>query len=218
MSASTPIIVASVPKTKKKKQKQGQQLIVSPNAVAYNGSMSVPLSKLANDVVTVDFKTTSSLSFTSATPGVMAAVFITSDFTSDTEFSSYYINLFSEYRVLGMKLQFEPTNLQHEIASSNTLIHYGPVATAVDHSSSVSTPTSYQSVFNYSSSQLMSLLRPFSREWKMSGTDEADFIVIGSSATRGGIVLYAATDLINATTATVGRVLLTTRVQFRGEK
>ncbi len=121
---------------------------------------------------------------------------------------SEYSTAWSEYRVLGMRLQFAP------LYSVNTAtITTGPIVHSVVHTSSVISPTDYAEALSIGDSKMSNITRPFVREWRMSDADEATWLPTSAPAATADAFAFAAFDLTTGTT--YGQGLITYFVQFR---
>ncbi len=119
-----------------------------------------------------------------------------------------YSNAWTEYRVLGMRLEYEPIQVVN-----TTTVTAGPIVHSVLHGPSISAVTNYGQAFSYGDAKLGNTMRKYVREWRMSGTAESTYQLCLSPAATSLAFLSAAFGLTTATTYGYGFV--TYLVQFR---
>jgi hypothetical protein len=121
---------------------------------------------------------------------------------------SQYVNVYDEYRVLGLECHYEPYNKYRSAPNQS------PMSVVSDRADSTAL-TSYQNALEYSSVSLFNTAQSWTKGVKMSGTEEATFTPIGVGVSSLYIKLYA--SILTNSTA-VGRLTSTVLVQFRGTK
>lgn len=179
----------------------------SPTAIVYNGPVNPPKAKMELDTVTMVIPFTGLISSTAG--GVIDSSYSddpsgygNADWTSAT-------GLYHEYRILGLRVEFFPLNRYSKVSTN-----CAPMITVIDRAAS-GTLGSYLAAMNHGSAEKSSLEDPWTREVKMSGIDEADFIPIGSPVAKHWIKFYA--DGLSVS-ASYGRTFVYCLVQFRGRK
>ena len=138
--------------------------------------------------------------------GTIAKVYSTNP-SSASEWS-ILSGAYDEYRVLGLAVKFYPNNRY-----SKTTTICRPLVTLVDRADSTAM-SSYGGAVSFSSSKILSLEDPWTREIKMASTEEAQFLKTTTPAPTMYIKLYA--DSLTASTS-YGMVILYYRIQFRGK-
>lgn len=189
------------------KKKNKQFPIVSPNALSYNGPIISKAAKAEADIIETN------LNFTGVIASTAGGV-IDSSYSSDP--SSYALaawtslsNVWHEYRVLGMRVEFFPNNRY-----SKTTVVVKPGLVVIDRSSGALIG-SYQSGMNHSSCRKVSWEDPWTEEVRMQNSEEADFIACASPVPKVWIKFYA--DGLSVSTE-YGRFFVYLLLQVRGRK
>ena len=128
---------------------------------------------------------------------------------------SNWASNYAEYRVLGIKVVFQPFNLKYQSTGGNVPL-FGPVYVAEDHTNSGTTPVSITDVLAYGSAKCHNLMKTFVDELHMSGSEEAQFVGTSSPVTTASL-LYAA-GLGASVSNTFGEFFITFLVQFRNRR
>jgi hypothetical protein len=195
-------------KTRNKRSRRGKGIETPAGTMVYTGPSFLPKSLLAADCHTVELSRTAFL--TSTAGGVLAANW---ENRPDNAFAwSTFNSVFSEFRVLSTRVEYFPNNRY-----SKTTTICRPMLTVVEKGGSFSTAlASYNAAVDYSDScRKHSLEDPWSREAKMSGSEEAAFLAIASPASTSAIKYYA--DGLSVTTE-YGMYVQYYLVQFRGRQ
>jgi len=195
-----------MPHKKKQKAKSGKTEI-KPTALSYNGPIVPKAARKENDVASLNLNFTGLL--TSSAGGV-----IDSSYSNDP--SSYALadwtsmtNVWHEYRVLGLRMEFFPHNRYSKTSTVCT-----PMIVVIDRSAS-GLLGSYQSAMNHSSARKVSLEDPWHEEAKMSSVDESSFLPCSGPVPNTWIKFYS--DGLSVSTA-YGRTFVYLLIQFRGRK
>jgi len=187
----------------------------SETALSYRGPIWDRRFRENRNMVVVDLLAQGSLS--SSAGGIINNVFTSSSITWPT--FSTWAGLYDEFRVLGMQLEFYPSN-RYSKATTICNPGYG----VVDHADTT-VLTSYAQAATYASARILSLEDPWSdrREYRgssvpslvirMDGVEEAQWLPVASTAALLAIKLY-----FNGLTASTvyGMFILRGLVQFRG--
>lgn len=182
---------------------------VSTTAVTYNGPIRTPNQAIPNDDIVVRV----SGSFATANGGVNGLVLSASTIqVKDTPDWSSYAATYTEYRVLGMQILFLP----HYIGGSTAVVQGAGAGFSVHNTDTAVLPT-LQEVIQHADWKPFHSGREYKAEWKMSSTEEADFISTTSPSSVQLGQLYAVAP--NATsTISYGIAILTYVVQFRDRR
>jgi hypothetical protein len=122
---------------------------------------------------------------------------------------SEYSNAWGEYRVLAMRVEYEPIQVVNTAAvTAAPLVH-----SVVHQPGLVSSPTNYGQAFSIGDAKLGNTMRKYVRLWRMSGSSEAVYQSTLAPAATGLSVLSSAFGLTTATT--YGYAFITYLVQFR---
>ncbi len=183
----------------------------SPLALTYNGPSKLPRSLVSNDVMTTQLNNAGTL--TTSAGGVLATVFDAySQVSTPTDWASWQ-NLYTEYRILSMEVEFIPWNT-YNMPTTNVL---PPLYSIIDRANNSPLGSTIGAV-SYDSCQVMETGKRFKRIVKMKGAEEAQWIAIGSSpatASRLYVKLYCSGASANTNVYDfVCRVM----VQFRGRQ
>lgn len=138
--------------------------------------------------------------------GVVANVFGSNPtaYSNWTQFSATY----DEYRVLALQVHYEPYNKYK--AAPNTSPCY-----VVSDRADATPLTSYANALEYSSVDCLNTAQSWTKSIKMNGTDESQFIPIGTGTSTLYIKIWA--SILTFSTA-IGRTSASVLVQFRGSK
>jgi hypothetical protein len=119
-----------------------------------------------------------------------------------------YSNAWAEYRVLAIRVEYEPIQVVNTAA-----VTAAPLVHSVIHQPSLSPPANYGQAFSAGDAKLGNTMRKFVRTWRMSGTAEATYQnTLAPSATS----LTVASSAFGLTTGvTYGIAFITYLVQFR---
>jgi len=120
-----------------------------------------------------------------------------------------YSNSWGEYRVLAMRVEYEPVQVVNTAA-----VTAAPLVHSVLHQASLpSSPSNYGQAFSLGDAKLGNTMRKFVRVWRMSGTAEATYQNTLAPAATSLTVTSSAFGLTTATT--YGYAFITYLVQFR---
>ncbi len=185
---------------------------VSPglgNAV-YNGPMRIPGSSNARDRCTVRLTLAGTLSSGGGGTLAIAQGNGPANFTDGTDFNALY----SEFRVLSYKFKYEPTN---QFSNDSTNVLGQPMTIAWDSTGNTSAPTAHTDISSFSSSVLMNTSRPFTKNYKMAGMEEANFLSTATAGSTNTVSFKAFADTLKASSV-IGRYQAEILVQYRGRK
>ncbi len=143
---------------------------------------------------------------TSDASGVVASAITTVSATTAQDFSSYS-SCFAEYRVLGIRVEYQPFT---PFGASN----YSTGNVISVHSTALSTPGSAAAVAAAPMRKLVNFGKPWNMEWRMDGTLEAQFIQTSGTANNGGIAWYATNG---AASTAYGSYSIVYLLEFRGQ-
>jgi hypothetical protein len=196
----------------KKKKKQTMDKVLEKGIVPvsglvkYSGPIKSPVDSQNTRVETVllHLSTTITLS-TSASFYTPVFSAIPSGATNWSNFAA----LWDEYRLLGFEIEYMPLD-QYTLVNGST---NGNLLLVVDHTDTTSL-TNATDACKYESVRQVSLRKPWRQEWKMNGIEEAVWVDCASPAAFGAI--KASSTAAGTSSATVGTILYTYRVQFRG--
>jgi hypothetical protein len=193
-----------------KQKKNRDQTHVPASLIVYNGPVTSGKASSGVETLEVSLRASSTVTMTT---GVVTDVF-TNEPSASADWASF-IAAWSEFRVLAMQVDYEPNSGFYADAHADDL--FGELIVVNDHTSTLTALASYATAIAYSSAKLKSLIKRFTAVWKMSGTEEAQFQLVGSPAATGSIKLYG--EAHNGTpTAIRGFVVVTYLVQFRARK
>lgn len=176
----------------------------------YTGPVNINGGANASRTETINVNITATASTNGS--GVYNVVFDTTSFTAATEWSTYWTNLYQEYRVLAIQARYEP---YYRAGSPAVVATTPPVvgAVAISHQTGGSGASNLAALIENPTYKTWHLMKPVSHTWKMSGSDEAQFIPIGNTFNSGNIQFNAS----GAAVSTVyGRWFVRTTVQLRG--
>lgn len=146
----------------------------------------------------------------SSSGGKFDGAWVTSQVTSSTDWSSF-ANVYQEYRVVAMEVKW----LNRFNSTYTSTISPGFGAMAVYHVPTVPTAVSIDEVVQNANHKLWNTGRPLTIQWRARGTEEMAWMTTASSASHGGIQVYA--EGCTASTL-LGCWILTFTVEFRGRK
>lgn len=175
----------------------------SPNSLSYNGPIAVPHAKeqaISNTVVLFDC-----LDFQTTMAGVMNA-----SYGSQPDFApkwSSFSALWEEFRVLGWKVHYVPSNRY-----TRGTVYTAPIVGVVDRKDAAPL-SSYAEASGYESARILSLDTPWTVEVKMQNAEEAQFMPTDSPSSHTYIKFYG--DVLSSSTK-YGKVFISYLVQFRG--
>jgi len=119
-----------------------------------------------------------------------------------------YADAWGEYRVLGIRLEYQP------LYSVNTaIITSAPIVHCVVHQGSLTSPTDYLEAYSYGDPKITNSTRSFVREWRMTNVNESTWVPTGSPTGTSLALLFAAFDLTTGTT--YGQLFINYVIQFR---
>lgn len=119
-----------------------------------------------------------------------------------------YSNAWSEYRVLAIRVEYQPIQIVNTSA-----VTAAPLVHSVIHQPSLTAPTNFGQAFSIGDAKLGSTMRKFVRTWRMSGTAEATYQNTLAPAATSLAVTSSAFGLTTGTT--YGYAFITYLVQFR---
>jgi len=119
-----------------------------------------------------------------------------------------YSNAWGEYRVLAMRVEYEPVQIVNTAA-----VAAAPLVHSVVHQPSLSSPGNYGQAFSIGDAKLGNTMRKHVRTWRMSGTAEATYQNTLSPAATSLAFVNSAFGLTTATT--YGYAFITYLIQFR---
>lgn len=138
--------------------------------------------------------------------GVYATVF--SNSAAGAQNWTNYANTFEEYRVLAIRIEFDPV----WVAGGSTAVTLTPIASVVDRNDSTAL-TSYGLAERYQSCKKVPGQRRFHQMVTMASTEESDFMPTTSISPTNWIKFYTSG---NTASLTIGRMNVVLIVQFRG--
>ncbi len=115
---------------------------------------------------------------------------------------------FDEYRVLGIRYEYCPA-----FTVNSASVGGGLICSSILHTESAPSPGSITEAYSYGDSRVGSVFKPFTREWRMSDTNEADFNRTAST-NSGQYTIHVYVDQAGASIA-YGIMFVTYFVQFR---
>ncbi len=194
-----------------KKRPTASALRPAPTALVYRGPSRIPLSTAQNDVFTTQINNQGALTTTAG--GVIATVFDSYSQASTPADWTNLANLYTEYRILSMDLEFLPWNKYNQPTTSAL----APMYSVVDRSNNTAIGSLAQ-VMAYDSVEAVEPSTYFKRVVKMNSAEEAQWIPTGSSpatASRLYVKLYSSGNVASTTLYDfVARLV----VQFRGRQ
>jgi len=176
------------------------------SAVTFEGKVLDDATRQAMDCRTMILQYSQTIA--SSSGGVMSS-YLVNNISSAYDWTEF-AEAFAEYRILGFRAEFFPWNRYSKTTTLTT-----PLVICIDRSGDTSAPVSYQQIMEYSSGKKKSLEDPWSMEWRMSSSEEAQFKPVTDVAPVVGLKLYA--DGLSAST-TYGRFFYYWRIQFRNRK
>jgi len=211
-------------KSKGKKPADSVLVIHSPRAalspisaakIMYDGPVTIPRSKLQEDITVVNMFLQANFSSSAAGTNQLVA---TNDPSFCYEWGSFD-TLWEEFRVLGFDFEFFPSN---QYSKTTTLCV--PGCGVIDHESTGAL-ASLQAGFEHGSCRMLSLENPWtdrgdyggsrapSLKWRMASSEEAVFTPTSTTLSNGAIKFY-----FGGLSASIvyGLYLLRFLVQFRG--
>jgi hypothetical protein len=130
---------------------------------------------------------------------------------SGTDNWSEYSTSWSEYRVLGIRIEFKPAfSVNTAAVATNTF------CSSVLHMAAAPSIVSYGQCFSYGDAKLGHITKPQTREWRMTETPEAAFIDCAAPTLSSYVYTYYADTLTGATI--YGQIFRTWLVQFRNPR
>lgn len=149
---------------------------------------------------------------TSSAGGVLANIIRGPGLLSTSDWL-FYADLYQEYRVLGMELQYMP----YFNGTYSATVTQGSGATDVVHTPLTTPPSSLDEVVQHVTWSPFKTSSGFKKHWRMFGVEESTFSDVANAATvnHGGITFYC--DNLSANTD-YGRGVVTYLVEFRGRK
>ncbi len=177
---------------------------VPGGATSYSGPLVLLRSPEQQNIVEINCGF-SSLAISSGT--TIDLVFGTGLVTSSSDWASI-TNTFHEYRVLGMKYTFCPSNVAYGSAIMEPLI------SAVDRNAGTALGTMATAVDHESAQVHQWPMRPFVRELKMNGPEESVWTATGTSFSWGWVKIFGIGFPSNLE---AGRSVLQFLVQLRGK-
>lgn len=195
---------------KKKAGKSKSTGSTNPNAdvVVWTGNVRQPTTGLPNDAIVARLSNVSTVS--GGATGVIIAI-NNLGVTNCTDWASY-ANEYDEFRVLGFELDYLP----HYPGGNATVVHSAGFRVET-HSSDALTGQTNDTLVQRSDWMPFYTGVAFKEQWKMDGTEEAQYLSTGSP---GSVVLgtiYAGAFGASSTSQ-YGLAVGTFAVQFRGRK
>ncbi len=194
-------------------KKQSNKSVFNPSTAlqVYRGPAEMAVAKHGEECETIQFKYIGTLATTGG--GVLASVIDAySNVSSSPDWASA-ISMWQEMRILSLKFEAEPWN---KFNTPTTTI-LAPVYTVEARDGSTAL-ASLSDVSGYQSAEIHAPSTKITREIKMSGSGEAQFVPTSSgpaSSDRFYIKFYSSG---NTATTTVYDYMSTILVQFRGRK
>ncbi len=165
------------------------------NQLVYNGPARLPRSAQQDDLTLIQINNTGSVATSAG--GVISTVFDAyAQMSTPTDWTSI-ANLYTEYRILSMEIEFIPWNTYNQPTTSAL----APLYSITERSNNVALGSAAGAV-GYDSVQVVEPSTRFSRVIKMASTEEAQFIPVGSSpatASRLYIKLYSSGNVASTT-------------------
>lgn len=199
---------------KKSKGRQGKTTrVVNPgtNVSVYRGPPRLPRVNAQNDLMTTQINNAGQVA-TSGT-GTVTTVFdaysqisVASDWTSLS-------NLYTEYRILSMEIEFIPWNT-FNTATTNTL---APMYT-IDTRDTATALASLTQAVGFDSCRVVQPSKRFTRSIKMGSIDEASFIPMGSSPAASSRLYIKMWSSGNANSINLYDFITRVIVQVRGRQ
>ncbi len=176
---------------------------LAPGTVVYTGPIRKPgLARSMGDLKTMELRYYAALS--SDAGGLIDDV-ISNNPSSGSGWSSF-AGIYGEYRVLGVRLDFKPSDRYSKVTSLTT-----PGFVVIDNESS-SSLASTAAATGYYTAKFISLDDPWSLEMRMGETDQADFLPTASPSSTQWAKFYL--DGMSASKS-YGGILVTLLVQFK---
>jgi hypothetical protein len=149
---------------------------------------------------------------TSSAGGVLANIIRGPGLLSTSDWL-FYADLYQEYRVLGIELQYMP----YFNGTFSATVTQGSGAVDVRHTPLATPPTSLNEVVQHVTWSPFRTSNAFKKHWRMFGVEESTFNAVGSAASvnHGGITFYCDNLSPNID---YGRGVVTYLVEFRGRK
>lgn len=142
------------------------------------------------------------------TGGGTSIVGIIDNNPSATDNWNEYATAWGEYRVLGIRLEYQPL-----YSVNTTAITSAPIVHSVIHQSSLTSPTDYGQAYSYGDPKITNSTLSFVREWRMTNVNESTWIATGAPSATSIALLFAAFDL--TTGLTYGQLFVNFFIQFR---
>ncbi len=206
---SMPGSIVQVKTVKKVKRKSNKASGPSINAISYNGPTRVSKGIQANDTQLIQMGYGGTL--TTSAGGVLASVLDSSASATSSQDWAQAAAMYKEYRILSYTVKFVPWNKYNQPTTSAL----APVWSIVDRADNTAV-ASISSASSNESAELHDPSETFQRVVKMSGQDEAQWILTSAtpaSSSRLYIKLYSAGNVASTNLYDYFAVVL---VQFRG--
>lgn len=180
------------------------RVIPPTSQIGYTGPVSLGTKEGDNSTIVTNLAGIQSVATTSG--GAIAVSYTTDGVVALPEWSTW-VNLYREYRVLGIEVEYRP-QYTPSFPAPSLIAGFG--ATAIIHGSSAS-QTPVQLVEN-STYQTWNPGMYFKRAWKMANPEEAHFLQTTVTVNNGGVFVGAA----NATASvTLGQAYVRYLIQFK---
>lgn len=185
-----------------KHNRRGQ---ASATDVIYKGPVVSKLEKQQTKMIeTVSFE---DLTITTSGTSAISLAVPLSNPSSSTDWSTL-AGVWDEFRVIASSAQFTP------ITSSAPSTTMGCVVQAAVDRDSSAAPTSYAALANYESCIYFPVDKVKTLTWRMTGTNEANWINVNSPVTTGTFKFFGQCPALVSTI--VGHLRVAYRIQFRG--
>lgn len=186
---------------------KGKEL--SRNTSTYTGRISLPAKYGANTTMTTMLAGTGTIAHSSI--GNVAGNFGTDKINTLPEWTAWSA-LYQEYRILGIKFQYEPYSTP---SYPDTTITPSLGVIAQYHEDGLEVYGSLAAAMENPSAKPWSTGKPVSMEWRMDGLGESSFLPTNTVTNFGGITTYTSGG---TTSEEMGRYYLRYLVQFKGRK
>jgi hypothetical protein len=196
-------MLANNQKRNKRNSRRGSNSTTPFSTVVYRGPILNSADSSESDTVELVLSYTNTLSSTAG--GVISSYFV-SNITSSPDWANVSV-AWAEYRILGVRLEFQPNNRYSKTSTVCT-----PIILAIDRQAAT-VPTSYAQVMQYASAVKRSLEDPWVMECRMEGIEDSGFTSCSTVSLPFGFPAYA--DGLSISTQ-YGRYFFYWRTQFRG--
>lgn len=197
---------------RRRKRRNSNAIVnIDPSSTKYLGPPRLPRAKSANETYTAQLVYVGTLSTNGS--GVLAAVLDSYAQASSATDWSNFTGMWSEYRILSMKTKAVPWNKYN----TPTTTTKAPLYSVLDRSSG-NALTSLADVGGYDTAMIHSPSENWTRQIKMDGTDEANFVDVASSTPTNSRLFIKLFSTGNTPSTTLYDYMTFIMVQFRCRK